>query len=80
LATTWKARIAQIKEGMAKLNGPEAARMKPILSLVLTGLDASLTGLLNASSQKEFDEKLKGMAAVGSMLRSLQQLQPKAPK
>jgi hypothetical protein len=80
LAATWKSRIAQAKDGIAKLNGPEFGRVKPIVSMVLAGLDTSFTGLLNAKSQKEFDEKLKGLAALGGMLRSLQELQKQHSK
>ncbi len=75
MAAAWKSRIAEAKERMAKLNGPEFARVKPVLALVLGTLDASFDGLLNAGSQKEFDEKLKNLAAVGAMARSLQDLQ-----
>jgi hypothetical protein len=75
LAATWKSRIADAKTGMAKLSGPEFDRVKPILTMVLAGVDTSLDGLLKADSQKEFDDKLKGLAAMGSMLRSLQELQ-----
>jgi hypothetical protein len=80
LAATWKSRIAQAKEGMAKLNGPELGRVKPILTMVLGALDTNLNALLKASSQKEFDEQLKGLMAVGGMLRSLQELQKQHSK
>jgi hypothetical protein len=80
LAMNWSNRVVQAKEGMAKLKSPEFARVKPIFFMVLGGLESNLDGLLKAGSQKEFDEKLKGLAAMGGMLRSLQQLQKQTSK
>jgi hypothetical protein len=74
MAASWKTRIAQAMQSLAKLNGPEFAQAKPMLSLVLGALETNLNSLLKAGSQKEFDERLKGFAAVGDMLRSLQAL------
>jgi hypothetical protein len=75
LEASWKGRVAGVKEGMTKLSGPEFAKTKPLLVMVLGALDAGLDSLLKAGSQKEFDEKLEGLAAVGGMLRSLRELQ-----
>lgn len=80
VATMWESRVAQAKDRMARLNGPEFARVKPIVSMVLETINANLDGLLNAGSQKEFDEKLRGLAAIGGMLRSLQELQKQSSK
>lgn len=80
MAATWTNRMEQARESMAKLNGPEFDRVKPLLSLVIGALDSSLDGLLHAGTQKEFDDQLKSLAAIGPMLRSLQELQKQRKK
>lgn len=72
MAAAWKQRIAESKERMAKLSGPEFAKAKPIISMVLGTLEVSMDSLLRAKSQEEFDRKLGELAAVGTLLKSLQ--------
>jgi hypothetical protein len=75
MAATWSNRVAQAKAGMARFSGPEFAKAKPLISLVLGALDGAMDGLLEASTQKEFDEKLKSLASIGDMFRALKNLQ-----
>jgi hypothetical protein len=72
MASSWKGKIAEGIERMAKLSGPEFAKAKPIVSMVLGTLEGSMDSLLRASSQEEFDRKLGELAAVGTLLKSLQ--------
>lgn len=74
-AASWTSKAGQAKERMGKLSGPEFAKAKPLLAMVLGALENNLDSLLKAGSQKEFDEKLKGFAAIGGMLQSMKDLQ-----
>jgi hypothetical protein len=60
---------------MTHLSGPEFAKAKPMLFLVLGAFESKLDSLLHAGSQEEFDEKLRSLAEIGGMLRSLRALQ-----
>jgi hypothetical protein len=42
---------------------------------VLGAFESKLDSLLHAGSQEEFDEKLRSLAEIGGMLRSLRALQ-----
>jgi hypothetical protein len=75
LAGSWKSRMARAREGMTHLSGPEFAKAKPMLFLVLGAFESKLDSLLHAGSQEEFDEKLRSLAEIGGMLRSLRALQ-----
>jgi hypothetical protein len=80
MAVSWKEGIARAKEGMVKLGGPEFERVKPTLNLALAGLEGLVDSLGKADSQKEFDEKLKSFATLGSVLHSLRELQKPGAK
>jgi hypothetical protein len=70
MAEAWKDRVAKAREGLARLDGPEFKKAKPMIALVMGTLDTAMDSLLRAGSQKEFDDTLKGLAAVGTMMQS----------
>jgi hypothetical protein len=72
MAASWTEKVAEAKAGMAKLGGPEFAKSKPIATMVLGTLEGSMDSLLRAKTQAEFDQKLQGLAAIGTLLKSFQ--------
>jgi len=71
VAVAWKDRVAKAREGLAKLDGPEYIKMKPMMTLVMGALETSMDSLLKAGNQKEFDNTLKGLSTIGEMLSSM---------
>jgi len=72
MAQSWKEGVAKAREGMVKLEGAEFKKAKPMLTLALGTVDVALDSLLKASNQKEFDDTLKNLSAVGGMLKGFQ--------
>ena len=71
MAEAWKDRVAKAKEGIAKLDGPEFKKMKPMITLAMGSLETAMDSLLKSGSQTEFDNNLKNLSSVGAMLSSL---------
>ena len=71
IADAWKDRLVKAKEGLGKLNGEEVKKMKPMITLLMNSLDNSMDSMLKASNQKEFDNTLKGLSAIGAMVSSM---------
>ena len=76
MAEAWKDRMAKAHEGLAKLDGPESQRMKPVISLVISTLETTADALLRAKSQKEFDEALKSLLTINTLVSSLRSPPP----
>lgn len=72
MAQTWKDGVVKVRDGLGKLEGPDFKKAKPLLTLALGTVDSAFDSLLKASNQKEFDDTLKSLAAVGGMLKTLQ--------
>lgn len=71
MAADWQSKVAEARAGLTKLSGPEARQARPVLMMILTGLEGSMNSLLAARSQKEFDEILRGLNAIGDMAKAL---------
>jgi len=71
LAAAWPDKVNEARERMTKLSGPDFAKAKPIISMLLGSLEGTMDSLLKAGSQKEFDEKLKSLAAIGGMAKAM---------
>jgi len=71
MAASWQERMAEAKERMAGLSGPEFENAKPMLSLALATLEGAMDSLLKAGSQQDFDTTLAGLASLGGMLKSM---------
>ena len=71
MATAWKDGVARAREGLTRLDGPEFKKAKPMIALVLGTLETALDSLLKAGTQKEFDDTLKGLSAVGALMSSM---------
>lgn len=80
LAASWKSKVAQAKERIAKLSGPEFAKARPLLTMMLGAVETNLDALLKVGSQKDFDERLKSFAAIGGMLQSMKELQARGTR
>jgi len=80
LAASWKSKVAQAKERIAKLSGPEFAKARPLLTMMLGAVETNLDALLKVGSQKDFDEGLKSFAAIGGMLQSMKELQARGTR
>jgi hypothetical protein len=51
LAASWETRIAEAKERLSKLSGPEFAKYKPMVGMVLDAVETGVDSLLTAGSQ-----------------------------
>jgi hypothetical protein len=71
MADAWKDRVAKAKERLAQLDGPEFKKIRPTIMLVMGTLESAMDSLLKAGSQKEFDDTLKGLSAIGTMVSSM---------
>jgi hypothetical protein len=76
MAEAWKDRMAKAREGLAKLDGPESQKMKPVASLVMGTLENTADALLRAKSQKDFDEALKSLLTINTLVSSLRSPSP----
>ncbi|MCP5524446.1 MAG: hypothetical protein H7A46_23190 [Verrucomicrobiales bacterium] len=76
MAADWKTKVAEARGRLAGLSSPEAQKAKPMVMMILNGLEGSMNSLLAARSQKEFDEILRGLKSIGDMAKALR---PDAP-
>jgi hypothetical protein len=71
MAANWESRMAEARTRLAQLSSPEVQKARPVVMMILTGLEGSMNSLLSAGSQKEFDDILRGLKSIGDLAGAL---------